>query len=597
MIKLFKSLFQSQAGDLPIATAEPHDKKARVFTLDPSMAPVITLPKSYLRKYVSRWPDGFWEHMTKANSYYGRSLYSKAKDEFKSARFLKNDYTGLNTQLLRTYRKLYKKAVKEKCIGDAYNFLLELSNTMPDLLTDTDRRQYNKIVKELRQEDPGFKGVPMALQGRAESMDPVPFAKILADEQASYCLHIEEDTWVRPKDEKPIYWHDTFLTASGLIKQRRIYNKELNRYGSTHIRIQSGHDLAFSDLELPYSFYRMKASKSGGKLIGCTDDLQLFLLNMEGETISERSICKEAGEDKCYIRCVDLDFDGRHTLFTAATRAFWMDDKFNILTTWIMPPPQGYQIEKGEAKPNDPNVERALSILELRGVPTPEDIKRQFRRLAFKYHPDKNPDDPGANEKTKLIVWAYRVLADEDLESVLAGFGNVEYYYKIMHKSIIELKDIGVSVKLTIRKSGQGDWIYVTYLAEEAEQIYLGCYSGRVYCINKEGIVLKTYVSDDAIGRIEENQGHLYIQTGSGIYIIHDDKVLNHIEIGDGELSCFTIWGFIVKKGFVISLYELEGNLIGSVQLSKEPCEIDPFQNGLIAYTRKERITISFLKK
>jgi hypothetical protein len=148
-----------------------------------------------------------------------------------------------------------------------------------------------------------------------------------------------------------------------------------------------------------------------------------------------------------------------------------------------------------------------------------------------------------------------------------------------------------------MRKSGHGDWIYVSYIAEEAEQIYLGCYSGRIYCINKEGIVLKTYVSDDAIGRIEENQGRLYIQTGSGIYIIHEDKVLNHIEIGDGELSCFTIWGFIVRKGFVISLYEHEGNLIGNVQLSKEPCEIDPFQNGLIAYTRKERITISFLKK
>ena len=41
-----------------------------------------------------------------------------------------------------------------------------------------------------------------------------------------------------------------------------------------------------------------------------------------------------------------------------------------------------------------------------------DQIRRQYRKLAMQYHPDRNPDDPQAEEKFKDIAEAYGVLTD-----------------------------------------------------------------------------------------------------------------------------------------------------------------------------------------
>ena len=50
--------------------------------------------------------------------------------------------------------------------------------------------------------------------------------------------------------------------------------------------------------------------------------------------------------------------------------------------------------------------------LELSETATPEEIKRQFRRLAKKYHPDRNNGSKEAEARFKELSEAYETLSD-----------------------------------------------------------------------------------------------------------------------------------------------------------------------------------------
>ena len=56
-----------------------------------------------------------------------------------------------------------------------------------------------------------------------------------------------------------------------------------------------------------------------------------------------------------------------------------------------------------------------------------DDIKKAYRKLAMKYHPDRNPGDAEAERKFKEINEAYEVLKDEDKRAAFDRFGHAAF--------------------------------------------------------------------------------------------------------------------------------------------------------------------------
>ncbi|NDK55115.1 molecular chaperone DnaJ [Pontibacter fetidus] len=63
-------------------------------------------------------------------------------------------------------------------------------------------------------------------------------------------------------------------------------------------------------------------------------------------------------------------------------------------------------------------------VLEVSKSASQEEIKKAYRKLAIKYHPDKNPDDHTAEDKFKEAAEAYEVLSDQQKRQRYDQFGH-----------------------------------------------------------------------------------------------------------------------------------------------------------------------------
>ena len=63
-------------------------------------------------------------------------------------------------------------------------------------------------------------------------------------------------------------------------------------------------------------------------------------------------------------------------------------------------------------------------VLVVERTASDQELKSAYRKLAMQYHPDRNPDDPVAEEKFKQASEAYQVLSDPDKRAAYDRFGH-----------------------------------------------------------------------------------------------------------------------------------------------------------------------------
>jgi hypothetical protein len=287
---------------------------------------------------------------------------------------------------------------------------------------------------------------------------------------------------------------------------------------------------------------------------------------------------------KHHIRCVALTRDRGRYLFTAVDEAWCVDVRGEAI--WgLKLPPRDDGISFAAQAGASAEVRRALTLLELALPVTPLQIRRRYREMAMRWHPDRN-GSAEAHEQMIALNSAVELLNRIDTR-ILSG----EDGASCSSDGATDFISFGFGEGL------DADWIYGADFAAHSNAVYLGSYSGRVVMIDPDGEAQQVYNVGVPPDRIIDTGEFLYILTHAALYVLRNGSLSNMIDMLDGGELVMAHSGFGVLETKRLRWFSQEGNLLGTI-LSADPVRrIYDSAEGLVVESRMRRATIGGLPR
>lgn len=175
-------------------------------------------------------------------------------------------------------------------------------------------------------------------------------------------------------------------------------------------------------------------------------------------------------------------------------------------------------------------------------------LKKKYRQLSKKYHPDVNPNDPTSEEKFKEVAKAYEVLSDKekrqnydmygsetgggnpfagggvDMDDIINSFfGNRRGFNR---QRVKKGTDIRISIKLTIEDIFNGVDKKIKYKRNENCSACNSTGGKTNTCTNCNGKGHLNHIQNTPFGRVQ-NTIQCNVCNGRGVIIIDPCKVCN----------------------------------------------------------------------
>ncbi len=513
-----------------------------------------------------RHKTDYWTIYGAIESAYTNEEPEKAVKLFLELRKTADLHSGALSLYLRAYRKLRDKLVKEGNLRGAFAVSENLLREKMLAVTSNDERKHIKIGQSLGVSIPEAMSTRMAPPKRK----PEAFLRLTS----SRGWQIGETSLKDERDKGQSKWKERVITQYGTLE---IAPWGLAKFGEPEPRAMlrfhsSAGESSLS--ELNGVAYRIGWNPYASAFITMSPEMLVSVRQLQGNQLCSLQLPSTQpegpGTDKYQVRCVATSGDGSTSLFSRVRQAAFLDGGLREIWLAQTPPAPGVIEERSsparsEASDSNSDVIAAAQILGIEKGAKAEDIKRAYRAMAVRHHPDKNPGDPKALNLMKSINAAYEVLLEQPASEAWDTESEVVTYYSSLNRTTFET-DFG-TIEFSIGVVGRWqDWIYSSAINPEGTRVFLGCYSGRIFELDASGRTVKTIKFSEPITTLTPLESHLLIESHSRIVALAENKVCGTVAKQQGSSVTYYPGGVILLHGKRLLIFDRDLKSIGEIE-------------------------------
>ena len=422
-----------------------------------------------------------------------------------------------------------------------------------------------------------------------------------------------EETALLPKERPNPAYRDMFHTTGSTVWIDPHGRREGFPTASAVALTMNRAGAKIAERALRYDVYRTDVNADGSGMIFLSRDgilhsyntaLEPCFLEAVGDIPEYAAQARRFGIDphalKNHVRCVALSTDRTRSLITVADEA-WCYDTASGQPVWGLRFPLKEGWTEVAAKRSDVvgasrEVDAALHLMELTLPITPQEITRQYRSLAMRWHPDRNPHNSEATRKFQDLSAAMELLTGVDLSRLSSSETERVTYQQILHQSSIAVAD-GLTVTFSVAMQTGGafavDWIYAANFAHSGHTTFLAGYSGAVVEVSAEGLPVRVYDIGAVPRHVADTPLHRYILTDTRLYVLCQDRLEALVDVFDQGRLVVGDHGFGLLQTKQFQWFTPAGQLLGKVRTRDPIRRIYSGPKGLVLETRMRRGVIS----